>query len=117
MDNLKLLIIDDEKDYCQLLDRFFSRKGMDVTICHVLRDGLNALATTRFDCVILDNNLPDGLGWDHADDIAQSYGHIKLVLVSAHPRKHSSALPLNASIWEKPVSLADLKVMFDLPIQ
>ncbi len=91
-----------------LLHRFFIKKGFEVTVCHTLKEGLNTLSTLSFNIVILDNNLPDGLGWDHADFITTTYADVKLALISAHPRRKKSTLPKSALVWEKPVSFSEL---------
>ena len=105
---LKLLVIDDEKDYCMLLHRFFYNKGFEVTICHTLEEGLSSLATATFNIVILDNDLPDGLGWDHAHFITATYTGLTLALISAHPRRHNLPVPTSALLWEKPISVLEL---------
>lgn len=105
---VKLLIIDDEKDYCLLLHRFFLNRGFEVTICHTLNEGLITLSSRTFNILILDNDLPDGLGWNHANFIASNYADLKLALISAHPRKHNLPLPKTAMVWEKPISMLEL---------
>lgn len=111
---MKILIIDDEKDYCTLLQLFFMRRGVEVTVCHLLGEGLKLLSESGFDCVILDNNLPDGMGWDLAAEIADKYNHTQLILISAYPRRHNAPLPTQARVLEKPISNADLQKMIAL---
>lgn len=111
---MKLLIIDDELDYCTLLRMFFSRRGVDVTVCHFLDQGMKSLSENDFDYVILDNHLPDGMGWDRAAEIAERYGNTQLVLISAYPRRYNSPLPTKAKVFEKPVSLSVLQSIISL---
>lgn len=110
MDNRKkVLIIDDEIDLCLLLKSYFVRKNYDVYLSHTLEDGLSFLKTLNPSIVFLDNNLPDGVGWNIAPDIAASHPEIYINMISAfHPSVPS--MPKNArySVIEKPISFSDL---------
>ena len=110
MDNRKkVLIIDDEIDLCLLLKSYFIRKNYDVYLSHTLEDGLSFLKTLKPHVLFLDNNLPDGIGWNAAPDIARKYPDIYINMISAfHP--NAPAMPKNAkySIIEKPISFSDL---------
>lgn len=102
----KVLIIDDEVDLCLLMKAFFSKKEYDVFIEHTLSDGLNALEKIKPDIVFLDNNLPDGLGWEKAPGIMERYPQMQLHLISAyHPNLPNIRITPNVKIWEKPLSL------------
>ncbi len=57
MSRIKLLIIDDEQDYCMLMKNFLSTKGYDVTVSYSLKEGLELLYETKPAILILDNNL------------------------------------------------------------
>lgn len=106
------MIIDDEIDYCQLLKHHFTAKGVDVTVCNLLSNGLRELSVNSFHFIILDNNLPDGYGWDHAQAICASHQQTKVILISAHPhRSKYHRLPASAEVREKPVSFADLNAI------
>lgn len=103
----KVLIIDDEVDLCLLMKTFFNQKKMYVVeLAHTLNDGLTKIDDFAPDIVFLDNNLPDGLGWDHARDILDRFPLVKLNLISAyHPNLPSVKITPNLKIWEKPISL------------
>jgi two-component SAPR family response regulator len=65
------------------------------------------------DILFLDNNLPDGVGWDSAPLFAEKMPGIYIVLISAfHPS--TPPMPADASfrIIEKPITLADLNEQF-----
>jgi len=108
--NRKVLVIDDEIDFCQLLKAFFIRKQYQVFICHTLREGLRQLDKILPDILFLDNNLPDGLGWDQAPDIAEKYPKLLLILISAyHPNLPRIKITSNLKLLEKPISLKELE--------
>ena len=112
----KILIIDDETDLCLLLKDYFLRKDYDVFVSHTLKEGEKAIETVHPDILFLDNNLPDGLGWENAHSIAISNPSTYIVLISAfHPSV--PVMPVNSQfvILEKPIRLSDLDKKFGQP--
>ena len=112
-DSKKILIIDDETDLCLLLKEYFLRKSYEVIISHTLKDGGVQLSSHRPDILFLDNNLPDGTGWQNAPSYAASYPNTYIVLISAfHPSLPE--MPANAKyrVIEKPIGMADLDKQF-----
>jgi len=85
MDNKrKVIIIDDEVDFCLLVKFYLSKKNCDVCISHTLQGGLGLIKNNIPDIVILDNNLPDGLGWLAANNILEAAPGVHLFLISAN---------------------------------
>ena len=112
-DSKRILIIDDETDLCLLLKEYFQRKKYDVTVSHTLKEGKDFLAADTPDILVLDNNLPDGLGWPEAPEMALNFPGTYIVLISAfHPARPE--MPGNAKyrVIEKPISMADLDKQF-----
>jgi len=60
----RVLIIDDETDFCLLMKNYFIRKNYEVHIFHTLEEGMKNMEKIKPDIIFLDNNLPDGLGWE-----------------------------------------------------
>lgn len=58
----KVLIIDDDKDICLLLQKFLSKKGYEATYETTGHEGINALKKEHYDLVISDYRLPDDDG-------------------------------------------------------
>lgn len=58
-----LLIVDDDKELCALLSKFFSRNGYRVSLAHNSSEMMSILESSRVNLVILDLMLPgeDGL--------------------------------------------------------
>lgn len=111
-ERLKVLIIDDEKDLCLLIKAYLSRKNCEVHTAYTLSDGLKQVSQLSPDILFLDNNLPDGLGWEKAENIIQQHPNIQLHLLSAfNPPQIKDSLPVT-HIWEKPISLRDLDKYF-----
>ena len=109
----KVLIIDDEIDFCTIMKGYFNRKNYDVFLAYTLQSGLFLVDETKPDILFLDNNLPDGQGWKYVDQIVEKNPHLKIYLISAHQNKSSFNSPYkNIEVWEKPISLQVLNHVF-----
>lgn len=59
-----ILIVDDDKNICQLLELYLANEGYSLTFAHDGSKTLDALKTHSFDLVILDVMLPLINGWE-----------------------------------------------------
>jgi DNA-binding NtrC family response regulator len=106
----KVLIIDDEVDFCLLLKAYLTRHNYDVYYAHTLTAGVEQAKKIGPEIIFLDNNLPDGLGWDKASYFLTTYPTLQLNLISAyHPDLPSINITPALKIWEKPISLRELE--------
>lgn len=107
--NKTVLIIDDEEDLCMMIKRFLTAKNYNVSCAFSIADGLEQLHAIQPDSLLLDNNLPDGLGWIQASSLNTQYPLMRITLISA-----DSIFPLTFeggefTMIEKPISLATLE--------
>lgn len=82
---ISIILIDDEVDLCVVLSAMLSSYGYEVNYYHTIRDGLAAIKKLQPAWVIIDNNLPDGLGWDKTNEILQVASHVNIIKISANP--------------------------------
>ena len=108
----KILIIDDEADFCLLLRSYFTRRKYEVYFSYSLTQGLQMLDTVHPDVVFLDNNLPDGSGWDVAEEIKSKFPGIELNLISAYRHDPPNCNMSGIHVWEKPMQLNELSKRF-----
>jgi len=104
----KVLIIDDEEDLCHLMKSFFAPLGYEVQAAYTLRDGLDLVRSMLPDFIFIDNNLPDGLGWEKVDYIRSILPACQITLISAY-KTVSDRGQSNIPILEKPISLSILR--------
>jgi DNA-binding NtrC family response regulator len=110
-----ILIIDDEIDFCEIMKNYFTKKGYPVLLAYTLKEGMAMLKKSKPDILFLDNNLPDGQGWDAVDEIVEIIPQIRVFLISAHKNKFTSkstTIDHDISVWEKPISLSVLDKFF-----
>ena len=79
-----VLVIDDERDLCEVMSRALIKEGFEVDCAYSLAEAGQKL-TAHPDIVIMDDNLPDGSGFEyiqmHSAEFMQSF----VILISADP--------------------------------
>ncbi len=79
----ELLLIDDDRELCELLASWLSQEGFVVTACHEGGAARTLLQARSFDAVILDVMLPDGSGLDLLRQLRQEHAGLPVVMLSA----------------------------------
>ncbi len=105
----KVLIIDDEIDFCLLMRQFLLRKDFSVDVAHTLAEGLRKLQDGKPDLVFLDNNLPDGIGWESVFAMIKSHPGVRINLISAFKNSKEPVVHAQVKILEKPVTFSALE--------
>ena len=57
-ENLRILVVDDEKDYCEVLKMILENNGYVVETCFNGKEALDILEERSFDVVVSDLNMP-----------------------------------------------------------
>jgi DNA-binding response OmpR family regulator len=65
----RLLVIDDDREMCHLVSKYFEREGFVVSTVHNGREGANEAIEGRYELIVLDVMLPDKRGFDVLRDI------------------------------------------------
>lgn len=108
----KIVIIDDEEDLCHLMKTYFLELNHDVFLANTLRSGLSLIKEVSPDVIFIDNNLPDGLGWEKMAFIMALCPSCKINLISAYdylPPDFKDREYHTVNILEKPLRLNELK--------
>jgi DNA-binding NtrC family response regulator len=109
MSKKKILIIDDEEDFCHLLKSFFKNTEVEIYAANTLDAGLKCMEDCKPDILFLDNNLPDGLGWDMISRIINQYPSTEVNLISAYENREFGYLRnYPVKFWEKPINFQEL---------
>ena len=57
-ENLRILVVDDEKDYCEVLKMILENNGYVVETCFNGKEALDILEERSFDVVVWDLSMP-----------------------------------------------------------
>ena len=79
----KILIVDDQKAICRILQKIFQDQGHDVHIAHSGIQALRVFDTYEFDVVITDINMPDLNGLDLLKEIKKRNQDIPTIMITA----------------------------------
>ena len=104
----KVLIIADEVDLCLLLKTYLNRRNYEVYYSHTLSEGMNQFREVQPDILFLDNNLPDGIGWEKAAGLLENNPTLQVHLISAYQPNAPDQVSSTFKVWEKPLTLKDL---------
>lgn len=109
-----VVIVDDEIDWCLLMKAYLSRFNYTVFCFYTLREAFPTIYNLKPDIIFLDNNLPDGVGWEKANELLDQLPQLELNLISAYRNVLPAQLtrPDAIRVWEKPVSVKDLDAYF-----
>ena len=109
----RIYIIDDDKDFGLLLQSYFEKRGYHIDIFYLLQEGFDAIENDPPDMVFLDNNLPDGLGWEKITVILEQFPGVDLHLLSGY---NYTNIPFSrdakVKVWQKPVNQFELDKYF-----
>jgi len=77
------LIVDDELDICFLLRSILRRKDTSVACANTIDEAKAELKRQQPDILFLDNFLPDGMGLDLINYVAEKFPAVKIIMISA----------------------------------
>lgn len=78
----RVLIIDDDKDLCTLLQKSLSMEQFEVDYCHSGRDGLSELGKREYQLIVLDVMMPGIDGFETMEQIRKKSSLPILMLTS-----------------------------------
>ena len=83
-DQLKVLILDDEKPFTEELNEFFQNTGYKSFEANTWDEAQEILRNEKIDLLILDVRLPQINGLDVLKKVKIDYSTIEVIIVSAH---------------------------------
>jgi two-component system NtrC family response regulator len=84
MDNANILLIEDENDVRQLLNRVLSLEGFMISEAVNCKDALKILEHEQIDLILCDVKLPDGNGVEFIQLVKRLYQHIEIIMLTAY---------------------------------
>ena len=105
----RILVIDDEPDLRTLYELTLLRQGYRVESAADLLQAREHLKAQRFDAVITDMRLPDGLGLELLRDLAADQRRERCVVITAHGSAENAVEALKAGAFDYLTKPVDLK--------
>jgi DNA-binding NtrC family response regulator len=107
----KVLLVDDEKDFLDIMAERMAARGMDVATACSAEDALKMVQTESYDAVIIDFLMPEMDGFSALKMFKESRPELSVILLTANvtDEKRLEAIKLGAlDVIEKP---ADLNIL------
>jgi DNA-binding NtrC family response regulator len=111
-----LLIIDDEKPFCEAVRDYLETERLEVLYAHSSADGSRIFSERRIDIVLLDQKLPDGEGHALAPGILDKNEQAKIIFITAYPSFENAVTAVRLGAFDylsKPIDPEELKIMVD----
>jgi two-component system, OmpR family, response regulator RegX3 len=81
----KMLIIDDERDFCSLIVLMMQQEPFHIDCAYNLFEAAKLFSSGHPEIILLDHNLPDGTGLDYLDRHRKDFNEAKIILMTADP--------------------------------
>jgi len=109
--NEKVLLVDDETDFLDVLAERMRSRGFDVTTCSSATEAVTLIQKTSFDAIILDLMMPEMDGLDMLQTMKSSRPELQIILLTGHAtiEKGIHAMKMGAmDFLEKPADIQKL---------
>ena len=120
LSNARILVVDDEPDLRALYELTLVRDGYAVSIAENLAQALQNLSESRFDVVITDMRLPDGLGVELIRQVKAQQRRERCVVITAYGSAENAVESLKAGAFDyltKPVDLKQFRGVIASAVQ
>jgi DNA-binding NtrC family response regulator len=107
----KVLIVDDDKAFLQILAERMQNRGMEVSTAESAAEALKMLEKESYDAVLLDLMMPEMGGIEALQVMRKKQPEVQVIFVTGHPSvsKGVEAVKLGAMDFiPKPVDMAEL---------
>ena len=108
---IKILLVDDEKDFVEMLSLRLEEVGEHVTAAYSGKECLEALTETETDVVILDIKMPGMDGIETLREIKRKHPLVEVILLTGHGAVETAVDGMKLGAFDyllKPADFADL---------
>ena len=120
LSSAQILVVDDEPDLRTLYELTLLREGYRVETAESLTEALQHLSARRFEVVITDMRLPDGLGMELIRHLKTQQRAERCVVITAYGSAENAVESLKAGAFDyltKPVDLRQFRAVIASAVQ
>ncbi|MDB4921723.1 sigma-54 dependent transcriptional regulator [Mucilaginibacter sp.] len=107
----KILIVDDDLTFSQLLQGFLQKHGHNITTAQNIKAGLKLISQNTFDLLLLDYRLPDGIGLDLLIKTRESGSVVPVIIMTSFNDVRTAVKAIQSGAFDyitKPVNPEEL---------
>jgi DNA-binding NtrC family response regulator len=112
----RLLIIDDDRLFCDVTSEYLQGRPLVVSIAHTGEQGIQVCSRKRIDLVLLDQRLPDMEGARLCPQILMHNERTKIIFITAYPSFDNALKAIQAGAYDylsKPFEMEALGLAVD----
>ncbi len=112
----KILVVDDDRDMCRMMERDLVRLDHEVAMAHDVLGGRVQARKDAYDVVLLDMRLPDGEGLELLPDLQFGFNVPEVIIITAFADPESAAAAIRSGVWDylkKPFSVHEMRLTLD----
>jgi DNA-binding NtrC family response regulator len=116
----RILVIEDDKDMCDLLSVGLQRRGFEVSLCLSGREGMAAVEMHKADVVLTDINLPDLNGLEICTRVAADQPDLPVIMMTAFGSMETAIAAIRAGAYDfitKPLDMDILALSLDRAVR
>lgn len=107
----KLLLVDDEADFRDIMAKFFSRRKIDVETAGGCMEALDWIGKESFDVVIMDVSMPGLDGIDCMAEIKKVQPEVEVIILTGHASINAGLIGMKKGAFDyclKPIDFDEL---------
>jgi signal transduction histidine kinase len=105
---VSVLVVDDQKMICDVVDRLLTLKGHEVTQANTGEEALEIADHRSFDIAFTDLGLPDISGYEVAEGLRSRYAEMPIVLMTGHTEREIDGETIDMVI-DKPFKIEKIE--------
>ncbi|MBE9530579.1 MAG: response regulator [Proteobacteria bacterium] len=112
----KVLLVDDEKDFIEMLSLRLKEVGEKITVAYSGQEGLDALKKADIDVVILDIKMPGMDGIETLTEIKKKYPLVEVIMLTGHGSTETAVEGMKLGAFDylmKPADFNDLNAKLE----
>lgn len=114
--NVKILVIDDEPGFRQVLSEELTQEGYDVVTANNGPDALEKIRRDKFHVAVCDINMPEMDGITTLDEIKKLNGDTEVIMMTGHGTVESAVAAMKRGAYDyvqKPFELSEILALIE----
>ena len=112
-DRIKLLFVDDEKAYVDVLSNRFAKRNIEVTKAYSGSEGIQALRIHDFDVAILDLKMEDMDGIEVLKIFKKMYPQMEVIMLTGHGSEKAAKEGIEFGAFDYLIKPCDLRELLE----
>ncbi len=112
----KILLIEDDPTFAKIVTTFLTKKGYQVSSASNLQSGQQLLSSEKFDLLLLDYRLPDGIGLELIAKMGTQFPVLPVVIITSFDDVRTAVKSIQSGAFEyiiKPINPDELLLVIE----